>query len=72
MLRGHKLLEVLAALGYVDPSRVAAHGHSMGAFVTTALVGVGVLPGQVRTSARAMVEVRESASNANVAVARRW
>jgi dienelactone hydrolase len=37
--RGRKLLELLQSLGYVDMSRVAAHGHSGGAFVTTALVG---------------------------------
>lgn len=37
--RGRKVLEVLRSLAYVDMSRVAAHGHSSGAFVTTALVG---------------------------------
>lgn len=37
--RAHKLLDVLSSLGYVDMKRVAAHGHSMGAFVTAALVG---------------------------------
>ena len=39
VLRGHAVREILRTLGYVDQSRVAAHGHSMGAFVTTALVG---------------------------------
>ena len=34
--RAHKLSEILSALGYVDRNRLAAHGHSMGAFVTTA------------------------------------
>jgi dipeptidyl aminopeptidase/acylaminoacyl peptidase len=38
VLRGHAVREILRTLGYVDQSRVAAHGHSMGAFVTTALV----------------------------------
>ena len=38
VLRARKLLEILASLGYVDLNRVAAHGHSMGAFLTTALV----------------------------------
>jgi len=38
VLRARKLLEILASLGYVDLSRVAAHGHSMGAFLTAALV----------------------------------
>lgn len=39
VLRGHAVREILRTLGYVDQSRVAAHGHSMGAFVTTALIG---------------------------------
>jgi dienelactone hydrolase len=37
--RGHAVREILRTLAYVDQSRVAAHGHSMGAFVTTALIG---------------------------------
>ena len=37
VLRARRLAEILRALGYVDMSRLAAHGHSMGAFVTTAL-----------------------------------
>jgi dienelactone hydrolase len=37
--RAHKLLDILRSLGYVDMTRVAAHGHSMGAYVTSALVG---------------------------------
>jgi dienelactone hydrolase len=36
--RAHVVREILRTLSYVDQSRVAAHGHSMGAFVTTALV----------------------------------
>ena len=36
--RAHAAVTVLARLGYVDVRRVAAHGHSMGAFVTTAFV----------------------------------
>jgi dienelactone hydrolase len=36
--RAHAVREILRTLGYVDQTRVAAHGHSMGAFVTTALV----------------------------------
>lgn len=35
--RARRLAELLRALGYVDMTRLAAHGHSMGAFVTTAL-----------------------------------
>ena len=36
--RAHAVREILRTLAYVDQTRVAAHGHSMGAFVTTALV----------------------------------
>lgn len=39
VLRARRLIGILRSLGYVDMSRVAAHGHSMGAFVTAALVG---------------------------------
>jgi dienelactone hydrolase len=46
--RAHKLIELLTALGYVDPSRIAAHGHSLGAFVTTALVAS--YPGAIRVA----------------------
>jgi dienelactone hydrolase len=38
VLRAHAAFTVLARLPYVDRQRVAAHGHSMGAFVTTAFV----------------------------------
>lgn len=36
--RARAASEILRTLGYVDMSRVAAHGHSMGAFVTAAVV----------------------------------
>jgi dienelactone hydrolase len=36
--RAHAAVTVLERLGYVDTRRVAAHGHSMGAFVTIAFV----------------------------------
>jgi dienelactone hydrolase len=36
--RARRVVEILRALGYVDLQRLAAHGHSMGAFVTLALV----------------------------------
>ncbi|MCU0862780.1 MAG: prolyl oligopeptidase family serine peptidase [Planctomycetes bacterium] len=39
VLRNRKCLDLLQSLGYVDLRRVAAHGHSMGAFATAALVG---------------------------------
>lgn len=37
--RAHKTRQVLSCLGYVDTARVAAHGHSMGAFVTGEVLG---------------------------------
>jgi dienelactone hydrolase len=37
MERANMTMRLLAALDYVDTTRLAAHGHSMGAFVTTAL-----------------------------------
>lgn len=38
ILRARATREILRTLGYVDLSRLAAHGHSMGAFVTAGLV----------------------------------
>ena len=37
--RARQLAEILRSLGYVDASRLALHGHSMGAFVTAATAG---------------------------------
>jgi len=37
--RAHKTRDLLSCLGRVDLARVAAHGHSMGAFVTGELAG---------------------------------
>ncbi|HKW46571.1 MAG TPA: dienelactone hydrolase family protein [Gemmatimonadaceae bacterium] len=39
VLRAHMTYALLGRLGYVDMSRVALHGHSMGAYVNTALAG---------------------------------
>lgn len=39
IIRARTAYEILRSLGYVDMTRVAAHGHSMGAFLTAALVG---------------------------------
>ena len=39
ILRARKCIDILKSLGYVDTTRIAAHGYSMGAFVTAALVG---------------------------------
>src|SRR5439155_19800937 len=57
VLRAHMTHELLRRLGYVDMTRVAAHGHSMGAYVGVAAIsaypvdfrvvshsGVGVCP----------------------------
>ena len=37
--RARQLVEILRSLGYVDMNRVALHGHSLGAFVTSAVAG---------------------------------
>jgi dienelactone hydrolase len=39
VLRAHKARDLLSCLNLVDLNRVAAHGHSMGAFVTGQLLG---------------------------------
>jgi dienelactone hydrolase len=39
VLRNRKCVDLLQSLGYVDLRRLAAHGHSMGAFATGALLG---------------------------------
>lgn len=46
--RAHAVVTVLARLRYVDARRVAAHGHSMGAFVTTAFVAA--YPADIRVA----------------------
>lgn len=56
IIRARAAYEVLRQLGYVDMSRVAAHGHSMGAFVTSALVGA--YPGDFRVASHTAGGVR--------------
>jgi dienelactone hydrolase len=46
--RARKLIDLLGAFGYVDMTRIAAHGHSFGAFVTTALSAS--YPGMIRVA----------------------
>ncbi len=46
--RAHAAFTVLARLSYVDVRRVAAHGHSMGAFATTAFAAA--YPDDVRVA----------------------
>jgi len=56
VLRAHAAYEILRLVGYVDMSRVAAHGHSMGAFVTTALIAA--YPNDFRTASHTAGGVR--------------
>jgi dienelactone hydrolase len=56
--RGHMAYQLLRQLGYVDMTRVAAHGHSMGAFVTAALVGA--YPSDFRVASHTAGGVRPS------------
>jgi len=39
VLRAHMTYELLSRLGYVDTTRVAVHGHSMGAYLDVAVAG---------------------------------
>jgi dienelactone hydrolase len=65
VLRAHAVYEILRSLGYVDMSRVAAHGHSMGAFVTAAYVGT--YPFDVRVASHTAGGVRPGAIGAGPA-----
>ena len=56
VLRAHAAYEILRLTGYVDMGRVAAHGHSMGAFVTTALIAA--YPSDFRTASHTAGGVR--------------
>lgn len=57
--RAHAAYEILRLLGYVDMRRVAAHGHSMGAFVTTALIAT--YPNDFRVASHSAGGVRPNA-----------
>ncbi len=57
--RAHAAVTVLARVRYVDLRRVAAHGHSMGAFVTTAFVAA--YPADVRVASHTSGGVVEDA-----------
>ena len=59
VLRAHAVYEILRTLGYVDLRRLAAHGHSMGAFVTTALLAS--YPNDVRAASHTAGGVRTDA-----------
>ncbi|MBL0938424.1 MAG: dienelactone hydrolase family protein [Gemmatimonadaceae bacterium] len=63
--RATRMLSLLQSLGYVDMSRVAAHGHSMGAFVTAALVGAN--PSAFRAASHTAGGVRIAGPQAEAA-----
>ena len=58
--RARRLAELLRALGYVDMTRLAAHGHSMGAFVTTAFAATH--PSLLRAASHTAGGVRPDAT----------
>lgn len=60
ILRARKVLEILSRLGYVDMTRVAAHGVSNGGFVTTATVAT--YPSAFRVASHAAAGVQDPAS----------
>ena len=60
ILRARKVLEILSSLGYVDMNRVAAHGMSNGAFVTTATLAT--YPSAFRVASHAAGGVLDPAS----------
>lgn len=60
ILRARKALEILSGLGYVDMSRVAAHGISNGGFVTTATLAT--YPSAFRVASHAAAGVQDPAS----------
>ena len=61
VMRAHAAREILRTLGYVDVSRVAAHGHSMGAFVTAALVAA--YPNDFRVASHTAGGVRATSAD---------
>ncbi len=60
ILRARKMLDILSSLGYVDMSRVAAHGISNGGFVTTATVAT--YPSLFRVASHAAAGVQDPAT----------
>ena len=56
ILRAHAVREILRTLSYVNQTRIAAHGHSMGAFLTTGLVAA--YPGDFRVASHTAGGVR--------------
>lgn len=60
VLRVRAVREILRTIGYVDLSRIAAHGHSMGAFVTAA--AVSTYPNDFRVASHTAGGVRPDGS----------
>ena len=56
VIRAHSTVLILGKLGYVDLRRVAAHGHSMGAFVTTGFAAAH--PEEIRVASHTAGGVR--------------
>jgi dienelactone hydrolase len=65
VLRAHAVYEILRSLGYVDMMRVAAHGHSMGAFVTAGLTAA--YPSAIRAASHTAGGVRPDLSGVEAA-----
>ena len=61
VLRAAKLVDLLNGLRYVDMSRIALHGHSMGAFVTAATAGAH--PARFRVASHTAGGTRPTASS---------
>jgi dienelactone hydrolase len=57
VLRAHMTRELLAKLGYVDMSRIALHGHSMGAYLGVAVAGA--YPNDFRVASQTGGGIRE-------------
>jgi acetyl esterase/lipase len=60
--RAHKARDLLSCMAGVDMTRLAAHGHSMGAFVTGQLLGV--YPGDFRAASHSAGGANDTGPNA--------
>ena len=58
--RARQMVELLRGLGYVDMNRIAAHGHSMGGFVTGGVLGAH--PSVFRVASHSASGIRPDAS----------
>jgi len=62
VLRAHKARDLLSCVPGVDMTRLAAHGHSMGAFVTGQLLGT--YPGDFRAASHTAGGANDQGANA--------